>query len=450
MHSLPRRGCINFHRAPFPERRTGMAVTNEIMKCRICGNSSLTPVLNLGLQQLSGRFPSKEEPDPPAAPLELVLCAGARESSACGLLQLRHSVRPDELYLQTYGYRSGINGTMSSHLRDVVASVESMSILRGNDVILDIGSNDGTLLKAYQTSGIEKVGMDPTGAQFAQYYPPDIRLIRDFFSAKTYLSEVGRTAKVITSIAMFYDLESPMSFVQDIAQILATDGIWVFEQSYMPTMLRMNSFDTICHEHLEYYSLRQIDWLLQKCGLRMVDLDFNEINGGSFRISACHKDSGMRSRDDRLAAAFAEEKAVGLNTEQPFRKFRERVFNLRSDLRNLITAERKKGKSVYAYGASTKGNVLLQFCGLDHTLITAAADRNQHKWGCRTPGTNIPIVSEEEARKAKPDFFLVLPWHFREEFIDREMAYLRDGGRFIFPLPNIEIVSRSNANERLG
>ena len=414
---------------------------NKIEKCRICGNPDLIPILNLGVQALSGRFPSEDEPNPPKAPLELVKCNDTKSSNACGLLQLKHSVSPEEMYFHNYGYRSGINQTMRLHLKGIVQRVQEIVDLQAGDVVLDIGSNDATLLKYYKTPGLRRIGIDPTGEQFLEYYTEDIKLISDFFNLSNYFSaSPDKQAKGITSIAMFYDLPAPMSFVEDIKKVLHPDGIWVLEQSYMPTMLEMNSFDTVCHEHLEYYSLMQIDWMLRKNDLRIFDVEFNDINGGSFRIYVCHNDSSFKSNQKKNNRVFSNEENLKLDSELPYKEFNERVFRIKDDLYNFLTTEKAKGNSIYIYGASTKGNVLLQFCNIDHTLITAAADRNPEKWGRRTPITNIPIISEEEARKAKPDYFLVLPWHFRQEFIEREADFLASGGKFIFPLPKLEII----------
>ena len=412
-----------------------------IEECRICGNRDLIRVVNLGIQALSGRFPSADEPDPPKAPLELVKCDDSRDSRACGLLQLKHSVPLEELYSHDYGYRSGINQTMRMHLKGVVQRVQQMVDLCGGDVVLDIGSNDATLLKYYETPGLRRLGIDPAGEQFSEYYTEDIALISDYFSAANYFSVCpDKQAKVITSIAVFYDLEAPMDFVKDIGGILASDGIWVLEQSYMPAMLKANSFDTVCHEHLEYYSLKQIDWVLRKNDLRIFDVEFNDAYGGSFRVYACHSNSVFESNQKLIDLAFSNEEELNLDSERPYREFKERAFRIRDELYDFLTREKAKGKSIYIYGASSKGNVLLQFCNIDHTLITAAADRNPEKFGRRTPGTNIPIISEDEARKARPDYFLVLPWHFKTEFIEREADFLASDGKLVFPLPEIEVV----------
>ncbi|UCG68439.1 MAG: methyltransferase domain-containing protein [Thermoplasmata archaeon] len=414
----------------------------EIKKCRICGNPDLIPVFDLGVQALSGRFPYEGEPDPPNAPLEMVKC-NDKNSEACGLLQLKHSVPYEELYLNNYGYRSGINRTMSEHLKSIVHRVQEIVDLTVGDVVLDIGSNDATLLNSYHTSGLRKIGIDLAGKQFSEFYSEDTELVSDYFNSSNYFAvSPDKQAKAITSIAMFYDLEIPMDFVEDIKKTLHPAGIWILEQSYMPTMLKMNAFDTICHEHLEYYSLKQIDWMLRRNDLRIFDVELNDINGGSFRVYVCHNESELKSNQKKIDQIFSNEEKLELDSEQPYKDFKERVLRIKNELNDFLTTEKSNGKSIYAYGASTKGNVLLQFFNIDHTLITASADRNPEKWGRRTPSTNIPIISEEEARKAKPDYFLVLPWHFRHEFIERETDFLASGGKLIFPLPNLEITDR--------
>ena len=399
------------------------------------------PILDLGVQALSGRFPSPDEADPPQAPLALVKCNDAVNPAYCGLLQLQHSVSPEEMYQHEYGYQSGINQTMKDHLQDIVKYGQDMVDLQSGDVVLDIGSNDATLLKCYRVPGLHKIGIDPTGEQFREYYSSDIKLVSDYFSATHYFKEFpGKPTKLITSIAMFYDLEKPLDFVKDITKILHPEGIWILEQSYMPTMLAMNSFDTVCHEHLEYYSLKQIDWMLKRHGLRILDVELNDIYGGSFRVTACRGESSLKSNETSIDSVFAGEKKAKLDAKETYQQFKKRVFGVRDKLRKLLTAEKSKGKSIYLYGASTKGNVLLQFCDINNTMITAAAERNTEKFGHRTPATHIPIISEADARKARPDYFLVLPWHFKKEFLVREKEYLSSGGHFIFPLPEVEVI----------
>jgi NDP-4-keto-2,6-dideoxyhexose 3-C-methyltransferase len=412
----------------------------EIKSCRICGNTHLVTVIDLGNQALSGRFPKKDDPDPPKAPLVLVKCDNAENPAACGLVQLKHSVDPEEMYRNEYGYRSGINKTMSDHLGSIVQKTKGIVTLEKNDIVLDIGSNDGTLLKSYNRTDIRRIGIDPGGDQYRKYYPSDIQLVSDFFTASGFTSIFpAEKAKIITSISMFYDLEDPMEFVRNVGQILHKDGVWILEQSYLPTMLEMNSFDTICHEHLEYYAFNQIDWMLKKNNLKAIGIDFNFINGGSFRVYVTHEGSSLKPDVAAIGPAVKREQALRLETETPYREFCARVEKIRTELNALLRAEKAKGKKIFVYGASTKGNVLLQYFGIDASLITAAAERNPEKWGSRTPGTSIPIVSEEEAR-ASADYFMPLPWHFKNEFLERESEFRKKGGRFIFPLPDVEVI----------
>jgi NDP-4-keto-2,6-dideoxyhexose 3-C-methyltransferase len=413
-----------------------MKVT-KITRCRICGNPHLVPVIDLGTQVLSGRFPKSDEKDPPAAPLELVRCDISADPNACGLTQLHHSVTQDELYKCGYGYLSGINQTMRDHLKGIAETANEMVSLQKNDVILDIGSNDGTLLKQYNIpANIHRVGMDPGGEQYRMGYPDNIRLISDYFTAENYQKFYwNRNAKIITSVAMFYDLEDPQDFMRDVKNVLHPEGIWIMEQSYLPSMLATNSFDTICHEHLEYYSLYQIYWMVKNMGLRIVDVEFNKINGGSFRVYICHQDALFKSNVQKIITTLVRER-----DEKPDVEFKLRVEGAKRKVMDFLKAEREKGAIICLYGASTKGNVLLQYFGADNKLITAAAERNSKKWGCVTPGTRIPILSEADVRKLNPDYMLVLPWHFKEEFIQRELKYLQNGGKFIFPLPKFEVV----------
>jgi hypothetical protein len=406
--------------------------------CRICGGSELEQLRDLGLHALSGRFPGPDEADAPRAPMCVVKCA------ACGLVQLAHNYAHDELYCHNYGYRSGINQTMTGHLASICQDVSGRAALSAGDVVLDIGSNDGTLLSSYRVEGLRRFGMDPTIAQYRSFYPADITALARYFEHKSFIEATGgKKAKVITSIAMFYDLEDPNAFVADIAASLDDQGLWTFEQSHLGLMVERNAFDTICHEHLEYYGLRQIEFLLSRHGLRVFDVVLNDVNGGSFRLYACHEGADY-SASPAVAELRAKEAAEGLERAEIYRDFFARMDRISAELRRFLGQEKAAGKSIYLYGASTKGNTLLQLSGVDASIVTAAADRNPSKWGRRTPATAIPIISEDEARKAKPDYFLVLPWHFKEEFLVRERAYLESGGKLVFPLPEFSIYTKAD------
>lgn len=412
-----------------------MNAYKEIAGCRISGSNNLLPVLSLGNQTLTGVFPRGAGDPVTKGPLELVWCPDS------GLLQLKHSYAASEMYGENYGYRSGLNQSMVNHLTSKVAYLERLQALNAGDVVVDIGSNDATTLKAYRTGGIKRIGIDPTGTKFKEYYPADVALVPDFFSANAFRSVSKKPARLVTSIAMFYDLESPVNFAREIASVLADDGLWHFEQSYMPSMLRLNSYDTVCHEHLEYYSLRVVKAILEQAGMRLVDVVMNAINGGSFAVTAAKtSNTSVRPNLAVIDWLLQQEGRMGLDTPRPYRDFEERVYRHRDDLTRLIRNLNADRKKVLGYGASTKGNVLLQFCGLTANEIPAIAEVNEEKFGRVTPGTHIPIIPEKEARAMNPDYFLVLPWHFKDGILRREQEFLARGGRLIFPFPEIEIV----------
>jgi hypothetical protein len=408
-------------------------VKGETTQCRICCSRNLLTVLSLHEQYLTGIFPRTRGEPVTKGPLELAWC------SDCGLLQLRHSYDPNEMYGTNYGYRSGLNRSMVEHLTDKANGLVAMARIQASDVILDIGSNDATLLKAFPDD-TRRVGIDPTGSKFVEHYG-DLELIPEFFSTDAVDGALqGTKPRLITSIAMFYDLESPVAFVRDIERILAEDGIWHFEQSYMPSMLRTTAYDTICHEHLEFYSFAVVKDLLESCGMKVLEVVMNDINGGSFAVSASKMKAPYTPNYPVIDWLLRQEAAMGLNTPAPFREFERRIFDHRTQLLELIEAIVGSGKTVLGYGASTKGNVLLQFCNISERLIPAIAEVNEDKFGCFTPGTEIPIISEAEAAAIRPDYYLVFPWHFKHGILQRERDFRARGGRLIFPLPEIAIV----------
>ncbi len=411
----------------------------EISRCRICANCDLVSLLDLGAQALTGVFPRTREEPITRGPLELVKCHGA---GACGLVQLRHSYDSAEMYGANYGYRSSLNRSMVEHLQARVAKVLALAPAADGDLVLDIGSNDGTLLSFYPP-GLTCVGMDPTAEKFREFYPPQVEVVADFFSAAAFRARFGaKKARIITSIAMFYDLDEPIRFVEEIAEVLDDEGLWHFEQSYLPAMLAQTAYDTICHEHVEYYALRQIRWMLERCGLKIVDVEVNDVNGGSFAVTAAKTAAPLPENKPAVQAMIASEEAQELGSLKPYEAFRARVFRHRDELCALLADLARTGAKVLGYGASTKGNVILQFCGLTAAQIPAIAEVNSDKFGKFTPGSGIPIISEAQAHAMNPDYLLALPWHFRSHLLLRETAYLQRGGKLIFPLPEIEIVGR--------
>ena len=418
-----------------------------ISKCRICGGETFDSVLNLGQQALTGVFPKAEDQHVPVGPLELVKCSEA--SGGCGLVQLRHSYDPSEMYGDNYGYRSGLNQSMVQHLNRRVQHALSIVSPESGDVILDIGSNDSTTLQAYGDHGFKLLGIDPSAEKFSHHYPSWVQYLPDFFTAENYRSQLGdEKAKIITSISMFYDLEDPTGFMREIHEVLDDDGIWIFEQSYLPLMIERDAYDTICHEHVSYYALRQIEWMAERAGLKVLDVELNEVNGGSFCITAAKSSSSHVVQEEKIQQLRDAEIEKGYGSQTVYVEFKKRAEKHRDELRQVISDITRSGKIVCGYGASTKGNVLLQYCGFTREDIPAIAEVNQDKFGCYTPHTLIPIVSEDDVSAMKPDFMLVLPWHFRDNIISREQGYLDRCGALIFPLPHIDFESTITIQEQ--
>ncbi len=411
--------------------------------CRVCGNSELTSVFSLGELHVSDFLSEGEGERAFKAPLELVLCEEAK--GGCGLVQLRHTVSHEAMY-RNYWYRSGMNQTMTDALHGIARRAESLARLAPGDFVLDIGANDGTLLRAYAVPGLNRIGFEPARNLGPYNSEGTTKVLEDFFNYEAWEKEFsGKKAKVITAIAMFYDLEDPNRFVSDIGKCLDQEGVFIIQMSYLPLMLTTNELGNICHEHVEYYSLSSLENLLSRHGLEVFDAELNDINGGSFRTYIRHKGKGRNlaipvEAGTRVAALREYEKSLGLGDRGIYKDFADRVNGIKEKLLSFLRREVGAGKKVYVYGASTKGNTVLQYFGIDQNMIPAAAERNKDKWGKRTVGTRIPIISEEQARRDKPDYFLVLPWHFLREFRARESDFLASGGKFIVPFPDFEIV----------
>lgn len=399
----------------------------ERQKCR-ASNGKLIPILNLGNLPFSC-FPQKGDPLPKLLPLELCF------NEESGLVQLKHTVDPDAMYSE-YWYMSGVNQSMPLALQSIVheAMKRLGKGLNEGDIVVDIASNDGTLLSAYPTN-LYRIGIDP--AKNIKPKSCDLH-INTYFSAKAYKAKMGdQRAELVTSIAMFYDLEDPIQFAKDVGDILQPGGIWVIELSYLPTMLKQNSFDTICSEHLEYYSLKSIEYILQKAGLGVEDIEFNNVNGGSFRLYIRHQ--GFIQETPAVEKTRQDESGMNLTDPQTYVQFASQVEKNKHEMIAFLTKQKELGKKVIGYGASTKGNTILAYYGITKDLLPFIADRNPIKWG-RNAVTGIPIISEDEARKMNPDFFLAFPYHFMGEFVERERDFIRRGGKFVSPIPKLTLL----------
>ncbi len=400
--------------------------------CRGCGSTELVDVGSFGEQPLTGVFLNSPDKQPPLAPLELQTC------TSCSLLQLKHEVNRDEMY-RTYFYRSSINRTMVEHLTGIAVAL-SEEFLAPGALIIDTGCNDGTFLKALRRDDLVRVGVDPSDS-VRRINDPAITVFNDYFPSERLSTFLGsRKASVITSISMFYDINNPHDFINAVCESLADDGVWVVEMNYTGDMLKNAAFDMVSHEHVTYYTLRTFADLVGTHGLSVFRIEHTKINGGSIRLY-CSRSRGP----ERSVGEFENfERDNGLNTLAVHQDFFDRCVAFKASLNSLLDQKLKAGKRIATYGASTRGNAILLFCGLSNAEISFAADRNPEKVGLYCPGSGIPIVSEEYFRQSDIDCLLILPYGFLEEFIAREAAFLAKGGEFIIPFPTLSVLGLRN------
>ena len=405
----------------------------RIHNCRSCKSKKIIKVFSLGKQFLTGIFPENKNVKISNGFLSMVLCKN------CKLLQLENSFKAEEMYGENYGYMSSLNKSMFDHLNQKVSKLKKKINLKPKDLIIDIGSNDGTFLSFFSKQ-FNLVGIDPTIKKFSKFYRRDIKKIPSFFNKKEINKITSKKAKLITSIAMFYDLEDPIKFANDIYDLLSVHGVWHLELSYMPSMIKNVSYDTICHEHLEYYSLTSIKYIFDKVGFKIIDIEFNDINGGSFALTVAKKKSKIKESKMIVKWLLNKEKNLKINEIETFKEFYKKCLQQKYEINSLLKNLKRMNKKVYGYGASTKGNVILQFCNINRSKIRFIGEVNKYKYNKITPGSKIDIISEKKLRQLKPDYLLVLPWHFKNFILNKEKEYLKSGVKFIFPLPEIQIV----------
>ena len=408
-----------------------------VKNCRSCYSEKLEQILSLGNQHVTN-FINSEDEQGEKIPLELILCEN------CDLLQLRHNTPPQLTWNDQYWYKSGISSTIRADLKDVSEKSQKIKELEKGDILIDIGSNDGTLLDFYDDS-LKRIGFEPCKNVAEESKSKGHYVIDNFFNARDFKNRFGNErAKIITAISMFYDLDKPNEFLEDIVSCLDSEGLFVIQQNYLVKMLEQNAFDNICHEHREYYSLTTLENLLKKHGLEVFDLEQSDINGGSIRTYVKFKNNeklrGFERAEDRIKILLDKEKRMELSTPKPYKEFASRISAIKNKLIGFLEQEKEKGKKIWIYGASTRGNVALQYFGLGPNLITSIADMNSDKWGKKTVGSLIPIASPEEMRKAQPDYLLVNTWHFFDEIKKQEKEYHNKGGKFIVALPEFRII----------
>ncbi len=404
----------------------------KIRKCRICNKTKLKELFSLGNLSFTGKFPSKNQ-NINKEPITLVICKN------CGLVQLGHSFNLKYLYGPDYGYRTGINKTMLNHVHNVVKNLSKRARIKKNDFVLDIASNDGSLLKFY-SKNINTFGIDPILEKYKSEYKKINFKVADFFSAQKITNLTNNKFKIITALSVFYDSENPGKFIQDVKKLLLKDGIFLLEFADLASIIKNKMFDTICHEHLEYYSTEVIFKLCESYNLRVFDINQNDINGSSKQYYICHQDAKYKPNKKKIIKILASEKKLKLSKEKTFKNFFKIVNKSKNQLNKFLKKAINLNHKVHGYGASTKGNVLLQYYKINNKMVECIAERNKNKYGLYTPGTKIKIVSEKVSRSLRPHYYLVLPWHFKKEILIREKEIRKKGTKFIFPLPKLKII----------
>ena len=409
-------------------------IYKKIKKCRNCGSENLKIILNLGMQSLTGKFPKSKRKNVLKTPLSISLCI------KCKFVQLSHNFNNKYLYNLEYGYESGINTTMTKHLSGIARKVQKFKKLTKNNIVMDIASNDGTLLNSYNKQ-VQKIGVDPILKRFEKKYKNIKYKIPNFFSYNDFKKlKLKKKVDVITAFAVFYDINDPNKFLIDIKKILDPNGIFIMEQSNLAYMIKLNSFDTICQEHLGYYSTKVIKKILEKNGLKIFNHEYNDSNGGSSRYYITHKENKkIKINKKEINKALKFESEFQLGSIKTYKKFNANIKKMKKECLKKIKSILSQGKIIHGYGASTKGNVILQYLNLNNKQIEFISDRNPFKYNRCTPGTKIKIISEEKSRNLNPDYYFVLPWHFKKEILKREIKIRRKGTKFIFPLPNFNI-----------
>jgi len=416
----------------------------KINKCRACNSKDLIPIISLGKQYVSNFINSKKEQGK-KVPLNLVLC------NKCKLLQLEHNAPPNLMWNEQYWYKSAISPIIRNDLQDIVEKAEKIKKLANGDYIIDIGNNDGTMFDYYTNRNLNFVGFEPCKNVAEEAKKKGYKIINNFFNAKSFRKKYkDNKAKIITAISMFYDLEDPNKFLEDIKACLDKEGLFVIQQNYVLGMLEQNAFCNIVHEHREYYSLQSFMPLLEKHGFEIFDIELNNINGGSIRTYIKLKENktikGFEGAKQRILLQQKKEKDMFLDTAQPYKEFASRISSVKKQVMDFLKQEKAKGLSIAGCGASTRGNTILQYFGITPNLISCIAEANPDKWGKKTVGSFIPIISIDKMKELNPDYQLVLIWHLFEGLQNKEKAFLEKGGKFILPLPKFKVVSKEKRN----
>jgi hypothetical protein len=407
---------------------------SKIFNCRSCSSKKIVSLFSLGTLYFTGFFLKNRKSKAPKGKLTIVICLN------CKLVQLDRNFSLKFMYGSNYGYRTGLNKSMVDHIKLKAEYLNKNFMLKKKMIILDIGSNDGTLLNFFKNKNYTLIGVDPTIAKFKKFYDRSVNLIPNFFSKEIFKKRfLNKKVDVVTSIAMFYDLTKPDIFVKDIYEILDDNGIWHFEVSYLPLMLKTFSFDTICHEHLEYYSLKSLKYILDKNDMKIIDIKFNNVNGGSIALTVSKKQAIFKEKKIKIQKVLKKEKKLKIYNISTYKIFFNKINLIKENTLKYLDYLKKQKKIIAGYGASTKGNVFLQYFNINSKYLNFIFDVNKDKKNHYTPGTIIKIIPEINKIMSKVDYFLVMPWHFRKFIISKEKKLIKLGKKFIFILPNMRI-----------
>ncbi len=407
------------------------SIYSKIKKCRICDDKNLIPINKLGVFSLTGTFLKKINSKTYDTPVDIVF------SKKSKLLQLNHNYNQKKLFGDNYGYRSGLNKSMQNHLKLKSKIILKKYSLKKGDKIMDIGSNDGTFLNYFPKSLI-KFGVDPTAHKFKKYYKKNTKVIPKIFK-KNILKKSQKKFKFISAIAMFYDLSNPKLFIQTVKNYLHKDGIFHVEIAYLPDILKKNSFDTFCQEHLTYFSFTSFKYLIDQTSFKIVDFNKNSINGGSINFDLAFKTSKIKTKVLKIKKILHLEKKLKLEKVTTYKNYFSKIKNNSKKINSLISKLNKKNKKVYGFGASTKGNVILQLCKLNYNNIKAIYDVNEFKFKKYTPGSKILIKNENEIFKDRPDYLFILIWHFSKTLKQKIKKFKNLKMIYIWPFPKLKL-----------
>jgi len=427
------------------QKENKMKHYKTIEKCRVCYSKNMDEVLRLDEQYIASTFVKSNESHPMSnvkIPMTLMLC------KECGLVQLKETVDPALLY-NNYFYRTSVNDTMRRDLKEVVDETIKYANLKEGDYVVDIGANDCTMVQMFPNN-LNRVAVEPAKNISWANVDKSVKIVNDYFSKEAVLKATGgKKVKALTACAMFYDMDDPNTATKDIKEVLDKDGVCTIQVSHLYFTIKDMNFYDICHEHLEYYSLKTINYLMEKNGLYIFDAKTNFVNGGSLRVSICHHEA-KRERTKDFFKAMADEEKLNLDSVDTYKKYASHIKTLADRSKRFIENEVKNGGRVIGLGASTKGNVLLQICGITKKLLPYISERNKEKFGLRTLGTDIELISEEAARKMNPTCMLVIPWNFKDEIVKREQEYIKNGGRLLFIMPEPYYIDKNGETKING